>query len=231
MSRIRTITVAALRELLAHIDRPQPVAFTALCDAKAKVTGNTLPGRLLKLTRYRAWIGDFGRMVTNQLHREGMDQLTFTPKPRKWGQHQGLALVVHQPRNAAALRHYLSVQIKGTTSPLYLIEQVESHRRAKRRRLKAVAKEAIAHLLPAKRDEGTNQGTETPIVHRDIDLSHITCISLGGEVFRVEHEPAVVNPPPVPATPAPKPPRRRHEQQEATGFDLREWDGHKLAGP
>lgn len=184
---MKTITITELIKRLSTINRPQPVAFTALVPVEAKAAARTeLPGRLMKLSRYRAWIGDYGRMVTAQIHREGMpEQVVFQPKPRKWGQHVSMALVSHTPKGTALQKHYLSVQVKGATSPLYLVEQPLQHSRAKRRRLLATTKEAVAHLLPPKRPEGTNQGTETPIIHRDVDLSHVTCVSIGGEVLKV----------------------------------------------
>lgn len=184
---MKTITTTELATLLSRINRPQPVAFTALVPVEAKAAARTeLTGRLMKLSRYRAWIGDYGRMVTNQIHREGMPvQVVFQPKPRKWGIHVSMALVQHTPKGANAMHHYLSVQVKGTTPPLYLIEQALAHARAKRRRLLATTWEAVAHLLPPKRVEGLNQGTETPIIHRDVDLNHVTCVSIGGEVLKV----------------------------------------------
>lgn len=208
MSITRTITVAALRDMLAQVNRPQPIAFTALCEAPTKAAARDEVGRLLKLTRYRAWIGSYAGMVANRLEREHKDPTTFMAKPRKWGHHVSLALIKHRPADALTDKHYLSVQIKGTTSPLYLIEQTQRHlgHPLKRARLKAIAKERIAHLLKAKREEGVGQGLEQPIIHRDIDLSHITQVAFGGQLLKVVHD-EPINPAPIAPYPQARPVR------------------------
>ena len=70
---MKTITSNELKDiLLVEGDRPQPISFIAIVDALARKTGNVLPGRLLKISRYRAWIGDYGRSVTKRLAAEGV---------------------------------------------------------------------------------------------------------------------------------------------------------------
>lgn len=180
---MKCVTRERLREILLSLDRPQPVGFIALVDAETKVTGNTLGGRLMKLARYSAWVGDYEGMVNNRREVEGK-RSTFHARPRKWGHHLSMA-VVHHVTKAGEERFYLSAQILRPTKPLYLVERLETHRRKTRRKLVAIAKEEIAHLLPASR-EPSHQGLDKVVVHRDIDLSHVTCASIGGEVYRVE---------------------------------------------
>ncbi len=178
--------------LLAKGNRPQPIWFIAIVEEPTLKTGNTLPGRLMKISRYKGWIGSYENSVNNQLNREGMDQLTFTAKPRKWGTRLNLSVVHHFKDNED--RYYLSAQILSAPNPLYLIEQTIQHARAPRRKLVGIAKEMIVSLLPPRKPEGTNQGTDKKIVYRDFLLSHITLMSFGGNRYRIVPEGGVINP-------------------------------------
>lgn len=183
---MKTISPLELRHLLAKVNRPQPISLIALTPVDAKKTDNALPGRLMKLAKYRAWVGSsYEGMVNNRIAKEGnADILTFVAAPRSWGKHVSAALVHHVTKEGDE-RWYLSAQILAAPSPMYLVEHVKEHLRQRRLRLTGIAKEKIAHLLPASRPP-KYQAIDKPVIHRDIDLRNIRTIAVGGETYRVE---------------------------------------------
>lgn len=183
MSRCIKIKRSELVELLRSVSHACPVSFICLTDARAKKTGNEI-GNIFKLTRLNAFTGAiYENAVNRQLVREDKVPL-FEAKPRKWGKRVSHALVEHV--KDGILKHYLPCHVTRAGSPLYLVEQAVDHVRRKRRRLKGIAKELIAELLPEKRSSAEAQGVEKEIVYRDVALESITSISIGGKVYRVE---------------------------------------------
>lgn len=178
MSRIRTIRLAALRELLGRITHATPVGITALTTPDLRRKDNPwAKGAVKKWTRFNAMVGArHQEAVQRQQTREGHEP-TFQAAPRQWGVHVTPALVEHKGS------YYLSAQLNplNRPRPIYLAPKV----RGRHTILTAIPKSAVAPWLPPERDEREGQGVERAVEHRDIRLDSIVQLSINGESLRV----------------------------------------------
>ncbi len=172
---MKTINQTQLLAILRGVTHAQPIAFSALVDARAKKTGNPF-GEIQKISRVSAFTGmDYEASVNRQLGRED-SQLTFKAKERSWGERVSPALVQNGDK------FYLVAKVERAASPVYLVRKPLGRKRTLM--LQPIAKEAIAAFLPAHK-AATNQGTEKEIVYRNYGLDGITQLSIGGERYRV----------------------------------------------
>jgi hypothetical protein len=170
---METITISQnqLIDLLYSITHAQPIAFSALVDARARKTGNPF-GQVFKLSRVQAFTGfDYEASVNRQLGREGQAQ-DFTAGMRSWGERVSPALVRKDNK------FYLVAKVERTSKPVYLVPS--------RLGLMAIAKELIAAFLPASRP-ALNQGTEKEIVYRNYAVENIYSLSIAGKRYRIRH--------------------------------------------
>lgn len=173
---IETITYSRAVEIIGGIDRPQPFSATALTEPEMRKTGNPYAGKVRKLSRVSGFIADYSHMVQNQLNREGKDQLTFTAKPRKWGEKVSLALVKHVTKDGET-RHYVSF-VPQHSKPFWLLVTSLG--------LAPVAKSLFAQWIPEHK-EPTNQGTDKAIEPRDYNLANVSSFRVGGKSYRIRH--------------------------------------------
>src|SRR5665213_3526052 len=90
--KTQTVTPKQLGEILGKVSHAQPIAFSALINARANKTGNPF-GEVLKISRVQAFTGfDYESSVNRQLGREGQDA-TFQASARSWGVRVSPALV------------------------------------------------------------------------------------------------------------------------------------------
>jgi hypothetical protein len=171
-----TISYPQAVEIIAAIDRPQPFSATALTEPEMRKTGNPYAGKVRKLSRVSGFIAGYENMVNNQLAREGKDQLTFTAKPRKWGEKISLALVRHVTKDGE-LRHYVSF-VPQHSRPVWLLATDSG--------LILAAKALFAAWIPEHK-EPTNQGTDKAIEPRDYNLAGIASFAVGGKRYRIRH--------------------------------------------
>lgn len=178
-----TITRPQLADLLRRLNHATFLSITSLTTVKVPVGAPVIR----KLSRVNLCVGDYAAAVERRQAKEG-NPVTFERKPRKWGVHASLALVEHQPKDSAALKHYLSAQVLKAKPPIYLVE-TPPLKPGKRPRLIGVEKAAIQHLLPPDRTaetaaaQGLSEGAA--VIHRDYSLDSISAVSMGGKVYRI----------------------------------------------
>ncbi len=185
---MRTITVAALKQILSGINHATPIAFTSVTDAGARVTGNPY-GIIRKWTRVQAFTGtSYENAVNRQQGREGVadPSAPFQASPRQWGERISAALVSKTDKKTGEIKYYLPAQIQRTTEPLYLIERPHGHGRSM---LTVIAKKKVEAFLPAERTTqvAAYQGVEKAVIRRDYSLDSIVQASLNGERLRIRH--------------------------------------------
>ncbi len=170
---MKTISQTQLRDILAAKRGASFVTISALTDARARKTGNPFLA-ILKLSKVNGTINaNYENSVNRQLAREGKEQLTFTAKPRAWGQRiEGTPLVEHKGK------YYLSILPRHARKPFFFGKTAEGF-------LKQVAKSAIESFLPPVRSSAEAQGVDKEVVTRDFSLESIGAIAIDGEQFRV----------------------------------------------
>ena len=171
------ITRAELRELVRKINHAMPIAITAITDCRARKTDNPF-GTIRKLSSVSAFAGiNYESSINRELKREGKDQLTFTAKPRSFGEHVSPALIRHV-NNDGETKWYLAVKVQRAKTPLYLIERGGFR--------KIVKKDMIAAFLPPEREnEGANTACDNPVVYRNYSLENIVKVNMGGKRYVV----------------------------------------------
>lgn len=175
---MKTITKNKLQKLLAKVNRSTFFSFTALTNVKTPAGAPAIK----KLSRVNVCVGDYGNAVRNRQVKEGGEP-TFKTHPRKWGERISLALVEHKVKDGD-LKHYISAQVLKAKTPIYLMEHAPL-RKGGKTRLMGVTKDQIAQWLPSYRSAAEAQGVEKEVVYRDFSLDSITCLSAGGEVYKV----------------------------------------------
>lgn len=190
IAQTKTISLAQAVAVFAGIDKPQPVSIVALTEPEMRKTGNPYAGLIRKLSKVSGFIAGYENMVNNQLAREGKDQLTFTAKPRKWGERVSLALVRHVKDGET--RYYVTLCPKHA-KPFYLVRTNAGF-------LAPIAKALFEAFLPPYRAPD-NQGTDKPIEPRDYNLANVASFAIGGQRYRIRHGGLHVSP----AKPAKRP--------------------------
>ena len=175
---MKTITKNKLRKILSDVNRSTFLSFTALTSVKTPAGAPAIK----KLSRVNVCVGDYGNAVRNRQVKEGGEP-TFKTHPRKWGERISLALVEHKVKDGD-LKHYISAQVLKAKTPIYLMEHAPL-RKGGKTRLMGVTKDQIAQWLPSYRSAAEAQGVEKEVVYRDFSLDSITCLSAGGEVYKV----------------------------------------------
>jgi hypothetical protein len=175
---MKTITKNKLQKLLSEVNHSTFFSFTALTTVKTPVDAPVIK----KLSRVNVCVGDYGNAVRNRQQKEG-NEPTFKTHPRKWGKRVSIALIEHETKNGD-LKHYISAQVLKAKTPIYLMEHAPL-RKGGKTRLMGVTKDQIAQWLPSYRSAAEAQGLEKEVVHRDFSLDNITCLSAGGEVYKV----------------------------------------------
>ena len=168
---MKNLDLNQLADLLRSVTHAQPIAFSALVDARARKTGNPF-GSVSKLSRVQAFTGfDYEASVNRQLGREEQAQ-DFQAQARSWGERIGPALVAKDGEL------YLVAKVERTAKPVYLVKTKLG--------LMPVAKEVVAPWLPVSKP-ASNQGTEKEIVYRNYSLRNLLSLSMGGERYRIRH--------------------------------------------
>ncbi len=177
---MKPITRARLAKLLGSVHSSTFVSFTALTTVKTKAGDPVIK----KLSRVNVCCGSYAAAINRRRAKEGSTEPAFTPKPRPWGKAVSLALVELQKPDK--VHHYLSGQVLKARDPIYLVEQPPV-KPGKRPRLIGIDKASIAHLLPADRSPAAAQGLSdaNSVIHRDYSLEGLSCVSMGGEVYKV----------------------------------------------
>ena len=175
---MKTITKSKLQKILSKVNHSTFLSFTALTNVKTPAGAPAIK----KLSRVNVCVGDYGNAVRNRQVKEGVEP-TFKTHPRKWGKRVGIALIEHENKDGD-LKHYISAQVLKAKSPIYLMEHAPL-RKGGKTRLMGVTKDQIAQWLPSYRSAAEAQGLEKEVVYRDFSLDSITCLSAGGEVYKV----------------------------------------------
>lgn len=172
---MKTISLPQLQVLLARIKGAKPLTISAFVDARPKKTGNPFAA-IRKLSKVNGMTGaNYEASVNRQQDRE-MGELApgFEAKERKWGDRVSPALVEKDGK------WYLAIQPRSTAKPLYFTQKTGEP-------FKHTAKETIAHLLPAQRDNGAAQGVEQAVIYRNYSLENIAAVTIDGESYRIRH--------------------------------------------
>lgn len=170
--KTQTVNLAQLAQVLSAVTHAQPIAFSALVDARSRKTGNPF-GEIRKLSRVQAFTGfDYEASVNRQLHRED-SQLSFTASERSWGERVSPALV----RNDKTGELYLVAKVERAAPPVHLVRSAIGA-------WQPIDKARIAAYLPAYKAP-TNQGTDKPITYRNYALANLVSLSLNGIRYRI----------------------------------------------
>ena len=202
------VSVPEMAAILAEVKHPQPIGFVALTQVKtwekayvdardenprhgwskppvelgemAELRFNKWFKRIFTLSRVNGWLGSYESMVNRKLAKTGKEQLTFTAKPRQWGERVSLALVVHTKKGETAPSYYLS-SIRLHSKPFWLERKPEGI-------LAPLAKAFFACFIPP-HEAPTNQGLDAgdEIEPRDYALENVASIALGGKRYRIRH--------------------------------------------
>lgn len=161
-------TLGQIVSLLAGINSPQPCGFSAITEPKL---AKPAPFAIRKLSRVSAWLGNWERMVNNQLVREG-NAPEFVAKPRRWGVHVSLPLVEHKGK------YYLSARVQSARA-VYLIK------RSPQSPWQVVNRETVSpYLAPS---IAADTGTEKEFFPRDYSLASLARITIGGRTYAIRH--------------------------------------------
>ena len=164
---MKTITQRQLINKLFEIDRPIPIAFTALTTPKVKAG---CPYDVRKLCRVQAFIAfNYEKSVNRQAAREGKPE-NFQVSERKWGERLGPVLVKHGDK------FYISAKVERKSAPLYFA--------VIKGRLRTLLKSQITPFLVPE-PESTAQGLDKPVVFRNYSLENIKQISMNGNVWKI----------------------------------------------
>lgn len=180
-----TVSRTQLADLFRQVNHATFLSITALTAVKVPAGSPAIK----KLSRVNLCVGDYAAAVERKQAKTG-NPVAFERKPRKWGSYApgSLCLVQHQPKDSAALKHYLSGQVLKAKSPIYLVE-MPPLKAGRRPRLIGVDKAAIQHLLPSDRTSEAAAAQGLPegqaVIHRDYSLDSISSVSMGGKVYRV----------------------------------------------
>ena len=177
--RTETISTFRLAEILAAIKCATPISFTAVTDARAKVTGNTY-GQIRKVVHCgNAMTGaEYESSVNRQRAREGQSDAGEFKAGTTWGIRDHAALVKGKDGKL-----YLPVHLRRTRPPIYLYQANEGY-------WSPIDKARIATLLPPDQSgqAALHQGVEEPVIYRRYSLDHIAAITLNKVRYRVRHE-------------------------------------------
>lgn len=161
-------TVDQVVKLLSGIHAPQPCGFSAITEPKL---AKPAPFAIRKLSRVSAWLGDWQRMINNQLTREG-SEADFVAKPRKWGIHISLPLIEHKGK------YYLSARVQSSRA-VYLVK------RSPASPWQIVSRATVApYLAPS---VAADTGTEKEFFPRDYSLASLARLTIGGKTFAIRH--------------------------------------------
>lgn len=154
-----------------------PVTISTFSDVKAKKTDNPYES-LFRLIHLNGLAGfNYQAAVERQQGREGQTPV-FTLKPRAWGERISRCLVKHTKAGETEPQYYLSLMVRRTLgTPLYFARQGGF--------MQTVAKERILQFLPARKNDGANQGVEKPVVFRDMNLGNMRAVKVGGRTYQV----------------------------------------------
>lgn len=136
------------------------IILTAKVAVKMNKTGNPYYGKVEKLSVVEAeWGFNYKEEVQKNRDAEGITE-EFVPLERIWG-----TRVISDGRITPLIEHkgkrYVALKVTRSISCEYLYEG------------KPIAFAEIEKYLPAKKEEGQRQGTETKVRERDYSLENI----------------------------------------------------------
>jgi len=141
-----------------------------------RTTGEACPyeeGDISKVGIMGGLIGcRYANRVNNQLGREDKD-LNFRAQPRKWGTLMDNRVLVHHINKQGEENYYIEMHVLSSQRPIYLWGDTE------------INVEELRHYLPKKDAPHTQENLEKKIVLRDVKLSNIKRIKIGGELYVV----------------------------------------------
>ena len=174
------VTVEQLRNKLAELRACTAVAIQTETLPpilkKSRETGvpcEFSKGDISKIGVMSGLIGSsYSNSVNNQLGREDKE-LDFEVKERKWGTLMDNKIMVVHTNKQGETKYYLQLTVKQSDTPVYLWGET------------VVDSAELSEFLPKKSDPQTQEKLDTKIILKDIELSNIKRIKLGGEIYTV----------------------------------------------
>ena len=164
---METISRIDLLQRLAEMQGNAISQIKMKTNARAKKTNNP-HGLIEKISNVLVEIGfSYKNAVAEQAKKEGVE-----PRPlqeRRWGQRiAGTPLVEHKGK------HYLERKVESVLStPIFLADGVE------------IDKSEIEEFLPKRKESSTQDNLKEKIILRDVSLTSILEIVLGGTNYKV----------------------------------------------
>lgn len=177
-----TISLARLREILASIDRPQPIGMTCLTEPEQR---KCPLGKVSKLARLNAFIGaTYVNSVNRQREKAGID-VALEERDHDWATRVTPCLLAKPDAKSGGERYYLAAQIQRA-------DRVRAHYLLPRQRggrtiLAVVPKEQVADYLRPERLASAAEGLESPVVFKSYALESIMELRMGGRRYRVRN--------------------------------------------
>lgn len=169
---MENITIIDLQVKLSQIRTATFATVTYLTDPSMNKTGNPFYGRLKKKTTANVTLNFIYANSVNKVRNKESEELevpTFVPHARKWGERiQGTTLVQH--------KNEIYVEARFTNKPSKVEYYLDGA---------LIEKSEIAMHLKEANSNAAHQGVseENEVILRDIKLSNIAEIKMGGEHY------------------------------------------------
>lgn len=148
----------------------QAISLDIVTDPKMRKTANPFLGAM-KHNTVSGLVGfKYGNSVNNQAGREDNEaDMDFVAQPRKWGERVG-HMVEHKGQ------WYVELKVQSTNTPTFWKDG---------KQVTGEDLESLKTFIPTKRAPSTQDHLETKVIVRDIKLSSIQRIRIGGVTLDV----------------------------------------------